>query len=474
LEKKDDFSKYLTLGHKVPNKEKIYFGFGVLANTLIVGVVSLYLLDYYINIIKIRYELFILANIIYLIWNTFNDVIFGYYADRTKHKLGRRMPYIRYGAPFFALAFIFFWFPFPGSAPGDINNGQSIKFLQLVIAYLFFDTMLTLVILSFVALPPEMTESTEERTMISLYRTIFTLIGGLTILLVPTIMSLGLDVFRIFIIIMGFFCMCAYFVVSYGVKERRKLYEIDDVQQEKSNIIKDITQTFKNKAFISFIIYNFCVIYITTMIINFTPFLTNIFGLEGSSATIILVAVYSGFLITIPIFVYLGKRIESRIQIILTSLICLIGIFSLFLIDLIFDIIELYWLILFLDGVLMGLGIFYYPYMSDCIDCDELNTNGRRREAMHFGLNALCTKPAENFPAIFGAFILLITGFIQGGSVSEQPASAILGLKLMVAIIPMILAIFLIISQFVNPLKGEFLKEMKINVLELHKVKENK
>ncbi|MBD3340598.1 MAG: hypothetical protein GF353_15935, partial [Candidatus Lokiarchaeota archaeon] len=219
-----DSSNYLIKGHKVPTKEKTYFGIGVLANTIIVGVFTLYLLDYYINIVKIRYDLFIIANIIYLIWNTLNDIVFGYYGDRTRTKLGRRMPYIRYGAPFFALAFIIFWFPFPGSEPGNLQSGQIIKFIQLVFAYIFFDTTLTLVILSFVALPPEMTESTKERTSISLYRTIFTIIGGATTLIVPIIMSFGINAFRIFVIFLGIFCMSSYLIVSYGVKERKNLY----------------------------------------------------------------------------------------------------------------------------------------------------------------------------------------------------------------------------------------------------------
>ncbi|MHA1488829.1 MAG: MFS transporter [Promethearchaeota archaeon] len=470
---KDDLSDYLELGQKIPTNEKIYFGIGVLANTIIAGVVTLYLLDYYINIVKISYDLFIIANILYLLWNTINDVIFGYYGDRTRTKIGRRMPYIRYGAPFFALAFILFWFPFPGTAPGDLNSGQLFKFGQLVFGYIFFDTALTLVILSFVSLPPEMTESTKERNLISGYRTIFTLIGGITILFVPFILSLGLDSFRIFIVILGVFCMFAYVILSFKIKERKELYELSE-QSKSESLIKEIAQSFKNKAFISFIVYNFAVIFATTMVVSFTPLFINIFGVNaGINSTIILIAIYSGNLLTVPIFLYFGKKIESRTIIIDTSLVCLFGIFFLFLIDFIFGLIELYWLIFALNGVLLGLGIFYYPFMSDAIDIDELNTD-RRREAMHFGLNALLTKPAENLPAIIGASILMITGFIQSEIIIPQPASAIFGLKFMITVIPMVLSIILILSQLINPLKGDYLRDIKTQVLKLHEAKKNK
>jgi len=45
-----------------------------------------------------------LASIVWLlfgIWNAFNDPLFGYISDRTRSKLGRRIPYIRYGAPLY-------------------------------------------------------------------------------------------------------------------------------------------------------------------------------------------------------------------------------------------------------------------------------------------------------------------------------------------------------------------------------------
>lgn len=58
--------------------------------------------------VKIKYELFILANTIFLFYNVLGDIFFGFYADRIKYKLGRRIPYIRYGAPFFSLTFFFF------------------------------------------------------------------------------------------------------------------------------------------------------------------------------------------------------------------------------------------------------------------------------------------------------------------------------------------------------------------------------
>ena len=47
-----------------------------------------------------------LVLLIFGIWNIINDPIFGYISDKTRNKLGRRIPYIRYGAPLIALSYI--------------------------------------------------------------------------------------------------------------------------------------------------------------------------------------------------------------------------------------------------------------------------------------------------------------------------------------------------------------------------------
>ena len=91
---------------------------------------------------------------------------------------------------------------------------------------------------------------------------------------------------------------------------------------------------------------------------------------------------------------------------------------------------------------------------------------------MHFGVNALITKPAEQLPAIIGALILMITGYIQGGNAYMQPESAINGLKFMAAVVPLFFIIIILLSQVIHPLKGDYLKRMKQEVLDLHKLKE--
>ena len=54
-----------------------------------------------------------IAAVIYAVWNAVNDPLFGYITDSTRSKRGRRIPYMRFTAPFLALTFILVWFAPP-------------------------------------------------------------------------------------------------------------------------------------------------------------------------------------------------------------------------------------------------------------------------------------------------------------------------------------------------------------------------
>ena len=50
-----------------------------------------------------------IAATIYAIWNAINDPLFGHITDNTRSKHGRRVPFMRFTAPFLALFFIMVW-----------------------------------------------------------------------------------------------------------------------------------------------------------------------------------------------------------------------------------------------------------------------------------------------------------------------------------------------------------------------------
>jgi len=95
----------------VSAKIKLSFSIGGLANGLLNGLVFANLTFFYQIKLGADAGLLMIGWLIFAIWNTLNDPIASYIVDNTRTKIGRRIPYIRYGSIFYGLAFIFCWFP---------------------------------------------------------------------------------------------------------------------------------------------------------------------------------------------------------------------------------------------------------------------------------------------------------------------------------------------------------------------------
>jgi len=124
---------------KLPLKSKIaYGGFGAgisLPSQIAFSAITFF----YTAKLGLDVELAGIAWLIFSFWNAINDPLFGFIEDKTKsEKYGRRIPYIRFGAPLYGIAFIFCWIPFVSI------NSQTALFFNLIIVLFVFDTMFTI------------------------------------------------------------------------------------------------------------------------------------------------------------------------------------------------------------------------------------------------------------------------------------------------------------------------------------------
>jgi GPH family glycoside/pentoside/hexuronide:cation symporter len=110
-------------------------------------------------------------------------------------------------------------------------------------------------------------------------------------------------------------------------------------------------------------------------------------------------------------------------------------------------------------------------YLS--IDEDELKS-GSRREGIFMGINALIHKPALSIGPIIATVVLGVYGYVQGGEVSVQPASAFLGIKILMFLIPVIFSAIGLIFLYFYPLHGEKLDKMREQLQILHAEKQER
>jgi GPH family glycoside/pentoside/hexuronide:cation symporter len=105
-------------------------------------------------------------------------------------------------------------------------------------------------------------------------------------------------------------------------------------------------------------------------------------------------------------------------------------------------------------------------------DEDELRT-GVRREGAFFGVNALLTKPAQSVALALLPFVLEATGFVTresnaGQIFLNQPASALLGIRAIVGLIPGLALLLGALILRWYPLRGAHLAKVQGKVLEVH------
>src|SRR5690625_1362435 len=111
-----------------------------------------------------------LAMIIARIVDGIADPVVAHFSDRSKHRLGRRIPYILYGAGPLILTFILLWFP-PVAGQSILN----LLYLTFILA-LFF-TFFTIVVTPYLALIGELTETKQERVRLTTMQGITQVIG---------------------------------------------------------------------------------------------------------------------------------------------------------------------------------------------------------------------------------------------------------------------------------------------------------
>ncbi|TFG06666.1 MAG: MFS transporter, partial [Promethearchaeota archaeon] len=401
--------------------------------------------------------------LIFAFWNALNDPLFGYYEDRTKSDLGRRIPYIRYGAPVFGLLFILCWIPLV-----DISNELAL-FAYFLFILFAFDTIFTIVVLITYILPAEMALTSKERASLMVYATIIGALGYVVTYAVPVFLltgeeSRGLDpTFIGTMIFIGIACSLVLFISSYYLKE----YKFAQIE-EPLPIGEALKQSFKNKPFLTFELSAFCgtiaSTILTTAIFYYVAFILN---LEGFM-TIVPVVIVIGMIFIFAYFVGILVNKKGLKKVLITGQI-LGGIGFLLMLALGWNLITAIPCLIIL-GISVSINQVLAPLLlADTIDYDELRIN-KRRETTYTGIEALINKPAISIANWLFLITISASGFREG--VTTQSDSALLGIMIGFTIIPAIFAFLGALIMRFYSLDGPEWAKKKEKLQELHEQKE--
>ncbi len=453
---------------KITTKKKLQWASASFGGSIISGIYAALLPIFYVDYLGLveNAQVIYIIQIIYLLVNAFNDPIFGIISDRTRAKKGRRIPFMRYTAPFLALTFILVWF-----SP-DKTAGEWSIFIWMVIMTCLYDTAYTIIFLVYSALLPEITENEQERNSLQVWASFLQLIGMILGFIIPD-MFRNQDRFLLLMsmVLVGVVGMALILYTSFKFKERPEFTKVD----EPLGFVDAIKYTFKNRSFLTLVSANFMGILIQALIVGSLFYLADY--VLKMPVIVLLIFVFLPLLIGIwitPKFIKKWGVCKSD------QILLLIGGSGLILLFFLsgLNISALIFICLAIAGFgFVGPLIFTNVLFAQVTDEDELKT-GVRREAAFFGMNALLTKPAQSLAIIVPTALLDLANFIPhelgDPPVLPQPEAAIFAIRLFIGLIPGIALILAVVILHFYPIKGEYWVKIQKDVLLLHDEKHKK
>ena len=397
------------------------------------------------NIVNIFYAMFLTdvcdisavwaANIVLIakIWDAVSDPLMGVISDNTRSRFGRRRPYFMAGMPMILLSFMMLWYP-----AGFPNEG--LRVMYAMFAYLLLNTVVTLVMVPYMAFGAEISLDSKERSSVSAIQLCMSLISTLLCALLPTmiISAFAPDVRKGYIIMslcFGLFFSVPWVFVIGGTRERSEFQNVPRVSLSKA--LLELRSTFGVKTFLRLVI-----LFLTNsvafdlMSMLFTYYMK--YSIENyAMLNIVLGTIVVSQIAALPLVLTVSRRIGKIKCMVLGSLawilLCAMLVF--------FRPHTPVWM-LFALAAMLGVSICFTIVMErsifgDVTDIGEYKL-GKRMEGSFSGTQTFlrkCSTAAANWIALT---VLGRVGYISsaGDGFVEQTSTVVFAIRGMIAFLP--------------------------------------
>ncbi|HZD11486.1 MAG TPA: MFS transporter [Candidatus Binatia bacterium] len=415
----------------MPRWQMILYASGSLSVALSYQAFATFIQFLYIDVFGLRAAAVGLIWSLYGIWNAVNDPLAGYWSDRKRTPWGRRIPWIAALFVPLSVSFYFLWSP-PASLLAGPSRNLLVHFLAMV---LIFDLLWTLVVMNWTALFPEMVPDERQRTAVSGWRQIFSILGLLVGVTLPPVLA-GADWSGRGSVALLLSVVTALFFATSLLGSRERGFVSP---QNALPFAAALRATLRNRDFRRFLGANLAIQFIFMMLTATTPFYTKyVLRIQGPLAIPALGVTLDAA--TLLLF-FLPRDFYGGLAVVV-----LFG--------------------LGLAGLLMLTDLL----IADVVDDDELKT-GRRREGMFFGMNGFVVRFAFTVQGVITGAFLELGGYVApsaGVLYPEQPAAARWGIRTLIGGIPALaaLAAFLILRGYT--LHGDRLRALQRAIAHLH------
>jgi glycoside/pentoside/hexuronide:cation symporter, GPH family len=421
------------------------YGSGDLGFSITSTIIGVYFLFFLTDVVGINVKIAGLAIFIGRTWDYINDPLFGYISDRTRTRWGRRRPFLLFGAIPFAIFFTLMWWKPP-------LQGDLALVVYYTIVYIFYDASATMIYMPYFALTPELTSDYDERTSLTSLRALFSLFGSLVaftipLLIVSTFSPENADSVLIMGLVFGFASAIPLWLVFFGSRERPEF-----MHQKQPSLGESIRASIHNPPFLfSAAIYLFTWVSIDILQASILYYIIHVVNQENHNE-LIMASIFVIAMFALPLWTWVSRRLNKRIAYIIG--VAFLAAVLLVLVTLT-PTTPIY--IILILCILAGIGVsaahvMPWSIIPDAIEYDELKT-GERHEGMFYSFISLSQKIASSFAIFMVSQVLGATGYIQNST--QQPASAVLGIRIVIGPIPAFMLCIGILFAILYPLGRE-------------------
>jgi GPH family glycoside/pentoside/hexuronide:cation symporter len=448
-----------------------------MSNAILINFLNVNIYNFYTDEVLLDIIFIPVVITIYAIWNALNDPLFGSISDRTRTKIGRRFPYIVFGFIPLIASFILLWYlpqsititnqsivvvakgnipllwkntvydvwlhysPYKLFAPFMNKSIQYSIFAYMVSFLLIFDTLFTIVFVSWSSLFPEKFKTEKQRNHAAAVRQTLNMLGSVIAIVIPPLLIQygNIDSYRLPIMILVIAAMVGFLLSIYGIRDYKKNNnetekEIESTTEaEKLTFKKSLSTVLSNRNFLAFMV---------TFSLSQIAFLTLMAVIRYVNKWILLErpqfeTYFSGIafgmgLLTFIVWAKISIKRGPKFVYIVSG-----ALFSIALFPLIFSKEGWQWVVLavmfFVGFSISGLLLVPDVLISQVIDKDIEDT-GKRREGIFYGFYGFAMRIAIVFQSYFVTIVLKATKYDPYAATQNNLAK--IGIKILLVGVP--------------------------------------
>lgn len=423
-------------------------------------IISMYFTVFLTDVVNISLKQAGFVVMIATVWDAITDPVMGIITDRTRSKTGKHRRYLLWGIPLLFVSYTLLWNSFGLNG----KENPTIAVLYFVIIYMLYKTAYTIISVPHTAMLPELAPEYNLRTQYNSVGYLFNSAGmvpafGIVVVILAlfgasdNLSSETKMPFLVIGIVLSLFFSIAVFLTYARTKEPSSLH-IKNEPLDIKYIIREYVLVFKNKSFRQYffmsLAYQFATGFYSNSKVYYIKYLANQYSRYALYNAVAGVAEAGAFPLNYALTMKHGKKKCGNIVTPLMVAGLAIGlIMQTGGTSPVWTVLMMLSMVLYPFGM-SGLGFVSTNIFPDLTDVDELIT-GRRREGVIATFSTLIKKSISGVMAALVGFTLEGFGLVTGDTVTlyekttnqlfTQTDSAITGVRICVAVIPIIAAV---------------------------------